>query len=334
MARIDILTDKVQEKEKKVKSMQKASDLATSYADLLEARASGEIHHIKSGFTDLDEKFGGWLHEGHLIVIAGRPGMGKTVLAQQIAEYISNTKTALFFTLEMSSYELVERSVARQSGVTIQDLKTTNIKEKDWIKVSNAIVNFGNLHLLIDDGTFSIAEIVNKSKSVSKHLDSQIKQSDDVKPLGAIVVDYLQLISGKGVNRTIEVGQITTALKRLSKELKVPVIALSQLNRNLESRPNKRPNMSDLRESGQIEQDADMIFFIYRDEYYNEDSQEKGIAEIIGAKNRHGATGTVRTAFSGERVRFSDLVHDFSPCNNNKRGVNTHVKKRGRSNDI
>ena len=269
----------------------------------------GNITGEGTGFTDLDEMTSG-LQPGDLIIVAGRPAMGKTALSQQIAENVAQDKTTLFYTLEMASYELVERSVARESGVTIQDLKTANIPDEKWSLVSDSIMEFGKLNLLIDDGTFEIDAIVNKSKAVDKYLKKEIENgNEEVKPLGLIVVDYLQLIaSGKGANRTLEVGGIVSALKRLSKENNVPVIAISQLNRNLEQRPNKRPNMSDLRESGQIEQDADLILFVYRDEYYNEDTPDKGIAEIIGGKNRHGATGTIKTAFIGERVKFADLV--------------------------
>jgi replicative DNA helicase len=157
----------------------------------------------------------------------------------------------------------------------------------------------------VDDGSFDIAALVNKTKAAAAGLDRA-----GLPPLGLIVVDYLQLVSAKAANRTLEVGQVTNNLKRLAKELAVPVLALSQLNRAVEQRQDRRPTLSDLRESGQIEQDADLVLFLYRDEYYDENSADKGIAEVIAAKNRHGTTGTVKLAFVGERVAFGDLAHE------------------------
>lgn len=291
----------------KPKTMRLANDLAAEYIDALDARCSGEKHHIPSGFKTLDKRLPAWLHEGHLIIVAGRPAMGKSIFAQQVAEAVAaQQRTAILFTLEMSGYEITERALARRSGVPIPTLKTaTNITDEDWHKISHALAQFSPLPLLVDDASFDIATLVSKAKAATANLPQA-----GLPPLGCIVVDYLQLVGAKAANRTIEVGQVTSSLKRLAKELAVPVVALSQLNRDLEKRTDKRPTLSDLRESGQIEQDADLVLFLYRDEYYNEDSPEKGIAEVIAAKNRHGTTGTTRLAFVGERVMFGDLAHE------------------------
>ncbi len=292
---------------KKPKTMRLANDLAADYVNALDARFNGEKHHIPSGFKTLDKRMPGWLHEGHLIIVAGRPAMGKSAFAQQVAEAVAaQQRTAILFTLEMSGYEITERALARRSGVPIPTLKTAdNLGNDDWSKISNALAQFAPLPLLVDDASFDIAALVSKTKAAVAGLVQA-----GLPPLGCIVVDYLQLVGAKAANRTLEVGQVTSSLKRLAKELAVPVVALSQLNRGVESRTDKRPALSDLRESGQIEQDADLVLFLYRDDYYDENSADKGMAEVIAAKNRHGTTGTVKLAFVGERVMFGDLAHE------------------------
>lgn len=287
--------------------MKLAENMASEYLNYLEAKIIGEKHYSPSGFSAVDKKLGGWLHEGHLIVIAGRPAMGKSAFAQQLAESVAaQNKTAVMFTLEMSSYEITERSVARRSGVPIPDLKTAQeLTEKQKDDVVEAIKEFSKLPMLVDDRCFELNELIEKSQSAAKSLEAK-----NLPQLGVIVVDYLQLVSSKAANRNLEVAQVTIALKRLSKELEVPIIALSQLNRAVEAKQDKRPGLSDLRESGNIEQDADLVLFLYRDEYYNEDSQEKGVAELLCGKNRHGPTGTTKLAFVGERVMFSDLARE------------------------
>ena len=288
------------------KTMRQASDLANDYINVLDARASGERHYIDSGFKSLDRDVPAWLHEGHLIVIAGRPAMGKTAFAQQIAEFVAEKSlTSIFFTLEMSGYEITERSISRRSGVQIPDLKTVqSIDDERWSRITRALHDFGRLHLLVDDASFDAESLVKKAKAAAGRLsDSQLPA------LGCIVVDYIQLVEAHAANRALEIGQVTRALKRLARELKVPVLALSQLNRGVENRVNKRPNMSDLRESGNIEQDADLIMFLYRDDYYNAESEHAGTVEVIVAKNRHGSSGMTRLAFIADRVMFGDLTY-------------------------
>jgi replicative DNA helicase len=294
--------------EKTTKTMKLAKDLAEDYIDHLEAKITGQRHYTPSGFKQVDKKLGGWLHEGHLIVIAGRPAMGKSAFAQQLVESVADQgKTALLFTLEMSGYEITERSVSRRSGIPIPKLKTgEELTSSDQDAIMDALREFRPLPFLVDDASFGIEQLVEKTIAVQKGLAAK-----GLPPLGVIAVDYLQLVTAGGSNRTIEIGQVTGGLKRLAKDLKVPVIALSQLNRAVESKTDKRPGLSDLRESGNIEQDADLVLFLYRDEYYNQSSDEKGIAEVICGKNRHGATGTVKLAFVGERVMFGDLAYDY-----------------------
>lgn len=290
--------------DKSPKSMRRIADVVLDYIDALDARTAGERHYVPSGFANLDRRFGGWLHEGHLIILAGRPAMGKSALAQQIAENVAgHGKTVIFMSLEMSSYELVERSISRRSGIPVPTLKVGTLDTEQWGRVAEAMEQTMALPLLIDDASFDIAGLLAKVKAAAASLEKA-----GLPPLGLIVVDYLQMVTGKGINRTLEVGQVSGGLKRLAKELETPVLALSQLNRAVETRNDKRPTLADLRESGSIEQDADLVLFVYRDEYYNEASPDRGIAEIIAAKNRHGETGTAKLAFIGERVQFGDLA--------------------------
>jgi replicative DNA helicase len=289
---------------KQPKSMRLARDIAHEYVEGLDNRAKGERHNLPSGFQTLDKQLPGWLHEGHLIVVAARPGMGKSAFAQQVAEYVAGQqRTAIFMTLEMSGYEIAERSLARRTGVSVSRLMTADLGVDDWPLISEALGQFSSLPFLIDDASFDISALIHKIKSNAACLEHA-----GLPALGLVVVDYLQLVVGKGINRAIEIGQVSGGLKRLAKELQVPVMALSQLNRNLDQRPNKRPMMSDLRESGSIEQDADLVLFIYRDDVYNEDSPDKGTAEIIAGKNRHGPTCTTKLAFMGKRIMFGDLA--------------------------
>lgn len=292
--------------DKQPKTMRLAKEVAEDYLKALDARFTGEKHHIPSGFPSLDRQLPAWLHEGHLIVIAGRPAMGKSAFSQQVAENVAGEKrTTLMYTLEMSAYEITERSMSRRTGIPIPKLKTANgITDREWEKLIDAQAEINPLPFLIDDATFDIDQIVAKTKAATAALAHA-----DLPPLGCVVVDYIQLVAAKAANRTLEVGQVTGKLKRLAKELAVPIVALSQLNRAVEQRNDRRPTLADLRESGNIEQDADLVLFLYRDEYYNPDSYEKGVAEIIAAKNRHGATATTKLAFSGEQVRFGELPY-------------------------
>jgi len=296
-------------KDESMGSMKSTNALMDGYIDLLEERMEGTVNYIESGYKDLDECFGAWLHEEHLIVVAGRPGMGKTSFAGQLAEKISEERSVLFFSLEMSSLELLERSISRRSRVDVQTLKKGEFTDDEFIACSKAINDVSQLNLFLDDGVFDIDTIVKKTKKIKKTFD----EDKGRKKVGLVIVDYLQMINAqsKNLNKTLEIGYISTELKKLAKEVKVPVIALAQLNRGLEQRPDKRPVMSDLRDSGQIEQDADSIFFIYRDDVYNSDSSDKGIAEIICGKNRHGPRGTVKMGFGGKRVEFRNLIREM-----------------------
>lgn len=291
------------------KGIQSLQTLLTDYMVMLNERMAGHIHCQPSGFTDLDDKFGGWLHDGHLIIIAARPAMGKSAFVQQLVENVAkgNGKTGLFFSLEMSAYELVERYVSRVSGVPVPILKTGKLDKAQVAKVAE-VIPYADIPVYIDDNSYSIDNIVGKAKAVQKRCVDAGHP-----PLGVIAVDYLQMVTtgngGNGANRALEVGAVSMALKRLAKDIQVPVIAVAQLNRGVEGRPDKRPSMSDLRESGQIEQDADSIFMLYRDEYYHPDKEEaKGVAEVSCQKNRHGSTGTVRLSFVGERVMFASYA--------------------------
>lgn len=292
--------------DKQPKTMRLSGEIASDYLKALDARFTGQKHHTASGFPSLDKQLPAWLHEGHLIVIAGRPAMGKSAFSQQVAENVAGERrTTILFTLEMSSYEITERSMARRSGIPIPKLKTANgLTERDWEKLVNAQTELTPLPFLIDDSTFGIDEIVAKTKAAAAGLEKAGLPS-----LGCVVVDYIQLVQSRGENRTLQVGQVTNKLKILAKDLAVPVVALSQLNRAVEGRNDRRPTLADLRESGNIEQDADLVMFLYRDEYYNPDSAEKGVAEVIAAKNRHGAIATTKLAFSGEQIRFGELPY-------------------------
>ncbi len=265
----------------------------------------GSVTGLPTGFVDLDELTAG-LQPSDLIILAARPAMGKTTLALNIAEYaaIKTKKAVAVYSMEMSSSQLAFRLMSSIGRINAQRLRTGQLEDEDWSRVNMSIKMLSELKIFIDD-TPALSPDVLRSKA------RRIKREHD---LGLIVIDYLQLMSvpGSGENRATEISEISRSLKALAKELDVPVIALSQLNRGLESRTDKRPVMADLRESGAIEQDADIIVFIYRDEYYHKDSTDKGLAEIIIGKQRNGPTGTVKLKFFGEYTRFDNLARDSS----------------------
>lgn len=271
----------------------------------IETRAKDQnaITGIATGFKDFDKLTTG-LHAGELIVIAGRPSMGKTSFAMNIAEYaaIKSNQSVLVFSMEMSGEDLATRMLSSIGRVDQNKLRTGHMADADWARISSAVVTLNSAKLYIDESpSLSPIELRARARRIARESN-----------LGLIVIDYLQLmrVSGRSENRTAEISEISRSLKALAKELKVPVIALSQLNRSLEQRPNKRPIMSDLRESGAIEQDADLIAFIYRDEVYNEDSPEKGSAEIIVGKHRNGPIGTLRLTFVGHCTRFDNFMSE------------------------
>ena len=273
----------------------------------LEARhdADGAITGLETGYVDLDDMTTG-LHDGDLVIVAGRPSMGKTTLAMNFVEQaaIKAELPVMVFSLEMPADQLAERMTAAMGRVPLQALRTGKVEEDHWPKISAAVNRIHSAQIAIDDtGGLSVAELRAKARRMARRMGG----------LSLVVVDYLQLMEGDGENRTNEVSAISRGLKGLAKELSCPVVALSQLNRGLEQRTNKRPMMSDLRESGAIEQDADLILFVYRDEVYNPDSPDKGTAEIIIGKQRNGPIGTVRLAFLGEYNRFENLAPGWMP---------------------
>lgn len=261
------------------------------------------ITGLATGLADLDEMTSG-LQPSDLVIVAGRPSMGKTTLVMNMAEHaaIKANKPVLVFSMEMPADSLAMRMMSSLGRIDQHRIRTGKLDDDDWPRVTSAVHMLSEASLFIDDTpALSPAEMRARARRLVKEQG----------PLGLIVVDYLQLMKVPGFkadNRTAEISEISRSLKSLAKELEVPVIALSQLNRSLEQRQDKRPVMSDLRESGAIEQDADLICFIYRDEVYNEDSPDKGTAEIIIAKQRNGPIGKVRVAFLGKYTRFEDLA--------------------------
>ncbi|MCR5311521.1 MAG: replicative DNA helicase [Lachnospiraceae bacterium] len=265
------------------------------------ARNKGAVTGIATGFTDLDYKTAG-MQPSDLILIAARPSMGKTAFALNIVQNVAlkQHKTIAMFSLEMSKEQLVNRLFSLQSGVDAQKLRTGSLDEADWENLIEGAGMIGQSKIIIDDTPgISIGEL--RSKCRKYKLEHG---------LSMILIDYLQLMSGSGKSsesRQQEISEISRSLKAVARELQVPVIALSQLSRAVEQRPDKRPLLSDLRESGAIEQDADVVMFIYRDDYYNHDSDKKGVSEIIIAKQRNGPIGTVELAWLPELTKFANL---------------------------
>ena len=254
---------------------------------------------LPTGFSDFDLKTAG-LQAGDLIIIAARPSMGKTAFALNMAEYASlkTGKATAVFSMEMSASQLAFRLISSLGRIDQQRLRTGDLGDEEWPRVTSAITLLSDAKIFIDD-TPALSPMELRARA------RRLKREHD---LGLIVIDYLQLmqVPGNKENRATEISELSRSLKALAKELNVPVIALSQLNRSLEQRTDKRPVMADLRESGAIEQDADVIAFIYRDEYYNPDSAEKGVAEIIIGKQRNGPTGTIKLAFLGQYTKFEN----------------------------
>lgn len=264
--------------------------------------SNNSITGIPSGYHDFDEMTSG-LQSSDLIIIAGRPSMGKTTYAMNIAEHVAikSKLPVLIFSMEMPGDAIVMRLLSSLCRIDQLRIRTGKLQDEDWPRISSTVSMLSEAPLFIDDSpALSPAEVRARARRLAKEHGK----------LGLIVVDYLQLmqVPGHTENRTAEISEISRALKSLAKELKVPVVALSQLNRGLEQRADKRPVMSDLRESGAIEQDADLIVFIYRDEVYNENSPDKGTAEIIIAKQRNGPIGKVRLTFLGQYTCFENFT--------------------------
>ena len=259
------------------------------------------ITGVPTGFSDFDEMTSG-LQRSDLVIVAGRPSMGKTTFAMNLAEHAA-IKTGLpvaVFSMEMPGEQLAMRMMSSLGRIDQHKLRTGKLDDDDWPRVTSAVGILAEAPLFIDD----------TPALTPTDLRARARRLAREHGLGMIVIDYLQLMQvlGNKENRATEISEISRSLKSLAKELSVPVVALSQLNRSLEQRPNKRPVMSDLRESGAIEQDADLIVFIYRDEVYHEDSQDKGTAEIIIAKQRNGPIGTTRLTFLGQYTRFENFI--------------------------
>jgi replicative DNA helicase len=273
----------------------------TKLAEL--SREGKSITGTASGFDDLDAITGGF-QPGNLIILAARPSMGKSALMANFAENaaLEGKKAVALFSLEMSESELAQRFIASQASIKGDDLRKGNVPNSRWPKIMQASARLASSPLYIDDSSdLSVLDVRAKSRRLSQqHADG----------LGLIVIDYLQLMraSGNVENRVEQISQISRGLKTLARELEVPVIALSQLNRGVEQRTDKRPVLSDLRESGAIEQDADLVMFIYRDEYYDHESEREGIADLIISKHRNGGLGTVELTFQKEFPRFMSYV--------------------------
>ena len=281
-------------------------DLLTQVVDRIEELYNrdnpSDVTGVATGYADLDRMTSG-MQPGDLVIVAGRPSMGKSSLAINIGEHVALElkQPVVVFSMEMGASQLALRMIGSVGRLDQHKLRTGRLGPDDWERLSSALGRLAEAPILIDE-TPALNAIEVRSRA--RRLQKQYGQ------LGLVIVDYLQLMQAQsqGENRATEISEISRSLKSLAKELKVPVMALSQLNRSLEQRPNKRPVMSDLRESGAIEQDADVILFIYRDEVYNPDSQDKGTAEIIIGKQRSGPIGTVRLTFLGEHTRFENFA--------------------------
>lgn len=278
-----------------------AETLINTFEDIEKRHEGVVLPGIPCGFYDLDAMTNGF-QRSDLIIVAGRPSMGKTAFCLNLAHNITTSYKlpVAFFSLEMSKEQIVQRLLAAEAGIESGYLRSGRISQSQWEPLSKAIGILSEMPIYIDD-TPNIT--LTEMRSQARQLQAEIKTE-----LGLIIIDYLQLMEGAGDNRVQELSIITRSLKGLARELSVPVIALSQLSRGVENRTNKRPMLSDLRESGSIEQDADLVIMLYRDDYYNSDSPDRGIAEVIIAKHRNGPTGTSRLLFDSQYTRFKNLA--------------------------
>lgn len=284
----------------------------------------GDLTGLHTGFSDLNKMTSGF-QNADLVIVAGRPSMGKTTISMNMVEHamMNQDQPVLVFSLEMPASSLITRMMSSVGKIDQSNLRSGNLMEDDWPRLSNAAQRMKDRPLFIDDTPgISPMQMRNRIRELVRNQRDKLRKEQpelsatelDEKSLPALVmIDYIQLMSGSvpAESRTQEVSQISRELKMIAREFNVPIIALSQLSRNVEQRPNKRPVNSDLRESGAIEQDADIIMFVYRDEVYNEDTPDKGIAELIIGKQRNGPIGTVRLAFLGKYTRFEDLAADY-----------------------
>ncbi|MEE1228473.1 MAG: replicative DNA helicase [Lachnospiraceae bacterium] len=279
------------------------SDIVVNTIDKIEeaSKTKGRVTGIASGFTELDYKLTGF-HPAELILVAARPAMGKTAFVLNIAQYAAfkDNHTIAMFSLEMSKEQLVTRLMASEAMVDSQQIRTGDLRDSDWDKLMEGATLIGGSNLIIDDSATTLAEIRSKCRRYVQMYGVEM-----------IIIDYLQLMSGSSnarnqASRQQEISEISRGLKVLARELNVPIIALSQLSRAVEARQDHKPMLSDLRESGAIEQDADVVMFLYRDEYYNPDTEKKNLAEVIVAKQRNGATGTVELVWLGQYTKFAN----------------------------
>lgn len=301
-------------------------DLLGSYLETVGKRWEKSGGSFDTGFPDLDKRMNGGLAPGALVILAARPGMGKTALALQLAEHFAERdRPALVLSQEMQSVQLIDRTVAFVGRIDLSKILTGDeMTDDDHERFAAAVSRLENLPLVLDEqGSLRIEDVRRKARQTkARH------------GLGLVVIDYLQLMVGDGENRTREITEITGALKGLAKELDIPILALSQLNRGVEQRPNKRPVMSDLRESGSIEQDADVIMALYRDEYYDPDSMDKGLAELLILKNRQGKTGGfVPLTYHGAYTRFDSMFGDWPERAPEERAPSGRGRKSGAFNE-
>lgn len=281
------------------------SDLVDGAVEEFQRRGEGtDTAGLATGLTRFDEQTTG-LHPGDLIILAGRPAMGKTSIAMNWVEHAALLRKvpAAVFSMEMPAIQLAQRLISSHGRINQQSLRTGELNKEEWARINSAATTLKESVIIIDDTpALSPTELRARARRMKREHG-----------IGLIVVDYLQLmqIPNHKENRTNEIAEISRGMKALAKELELPIVALSQLNRSVEQRDNKRPRMSDLRESGGIEQDADVIVFVYRDEVYNPDSVDKGVAEVIITKQRNGPIGTVRAAFLGQYTRFENLATEY-----------------------
>lgn len=300
-SKIDVLGQR-----KTAQEPQRLDDMLMNYTQVLEDRMSGKIKPIATGFADLDKKLGGGVDRGSLIIVAGRPAMGKTAFGLGIARNVSYWGSALFLSMEMAKEQVIDRNISAIGKLPLAWLRApvdnTPIERGYWDNVTKAYGEVEKLNLFIDDQPgLNMLAVRNKAR--------QIKRKNG---LDVLVIDQLSFLTGAQSDQNWQaIGEYTRALLQIGKELNIAVVLLAQLNRDCEKRPNKRPQMSDLAQSGSIEQDAATILFLYRDEVYNPDSPDKGICEIIIGKQRQGETGIVGLAYIGEQTRFADLQHGW-----------------------
>jgi replicative DNA helicase len=268
----------------------------------------GEVTGVESGFEDLDRMTTGF-HKSDLVILAARPAMGKTALALNAIWHAAGVKglPVAIFSLEMSKEQLVQRLISQVTRIRTQDLRSGNVGAEDWPKLVRGVAEVARTPIWIDDTAgITLMEMRAKVRRLASRLNARGET-----PLSLVVVDYLQLMIGqraRAENRQQEIAEISRGLKVLARDLNIPVVAIAQLSRAVEQRHDKRPLLSDLRDSGSIEQDADMVMFLYRDEYYNPDSDDKGIAEVIVGKHRNGPTGKVQLAWLEQYTKFASLA--------------------------